>query len=160
MMTETGETEISAALLKLRETTAVPPADPERERMLLAAFDAHWTRPRRAFPRSVWVWTAAAASVAIALGLGRHGVTDAIPPAPITSTAADPAADLAGFVPWPGANALPPLESGELRRVDLLRSALPALGLSAPPSAVSVVPADIVIGQDGLVRAVRLVQQQ
>ena len=150
------DTQIGQALSTLRENTAVPPADPDRERALLAAFDAHWARPRPAVRRSVWVWTAAAASLAVTLALGRLGMSS---PPPLDRTT-DPTLDLAGFVPWPGADALPPLESGELRRIELPRSALTALGLSLPPSAVSVVPADIVIGQDGLARAVRLVHQQ
>jgi hypothetical protein len=156
MSSELRDTHIDQALATIRETTAVPPVDPGRERALMNAFDAHHARPRRPARRATWVWTAAAASMALAIGLGRLGVSDATP----VETTSDAPADLAGFVPWPGAFALPPLESGELRRVDLPRAALPALGLTAPASAAAVVPADVVIGQDGLARAVRLVRQQ
>jgi hypothetical protein len=155
MSSELRDTHIDQALATIRETTAVPPVDPGRERALMNAFDAHHARPRRPARRATWVWTAAAASLALAIGLGRLGVSDA----PQVETP-DVSVDLAGFVPWPGAFALPPLESGELRRVDLPRAALPALGLTAPASAAAVVPADVVIGQDGLARAVRLVRQQ
>jgi hypothetical protein len=153
MTNERHDMPIEDALARLRETASVPQADPGRERALLEAFDAHHARPRPR--RATWVWTAAAASLALAIGLGRLGVSDA----PQVETP-DVSVDLAGFVPWPGAFALPPLESGELRRVDLPRAALPALGLTAPASAAAVVPADVVIGQDGLARAVRLVRQQ
>jgi hypothetical protein len=61
------------------------------------------------------------------------------------------------FVLWPGAAALPPFESGELVRTELPVSALPVLGIEAPANpAASRVKADLLVGQDGLVRAVRL----
>jgi hypothetical protein len=156
MTAERREIQIDEALARLRATTDVPPVDAESERALLAAFDAHWAQPRRVIRRTTWVWTAAAASMALALGLGRIVVNDTTS----IDTSMPERASLADFVPWPGADALPPLESGELLRIDLPRAALPALGLSAPPSTAIVVAADIVIGQDGLARAVRLVQQR
>jgi hypothetical protein len=61
------------------------------------------------------------------------------------------------FVPWPGARDLPPLESGELLRVDLPVSMLPALGMVPPATRGTAVKADVIVGQDGLARAVRLV---
>lgn len=61
------------------------------------------------------------------------------------------------FVAWPGAAALPPLESGEVLRTDLPASVLPLLGLQQPAPARSRVPADIIVGQDGMARAVRVV---
>jgi hypothetical protein len=62
------------------------------------------------------------------------------------------------FVPWPGAGTLPSLESGELVRLDLPVSVLPSLGLALPTSRDAAVRADVIIGQDGFARAVRLVQ--
>jgi hypothetical protein len=99
--------------------------------------------------------TAAAALVVTTLVLDRFIVTRA---PQVGSAAPDPPAEMAGFVPWPGSDAWPPFESGELMRVDLPVSALPALGLLPPASAAGVVPAEIVVGQDGFARAVRLVQ--
>lgn len=61
------------------------------------------------------------------------------------------------FVIVPGAAALPPLESGELVRMELPVSMLPALGVVPPASAAMRVKADLIVGQDGLPRAVRLV---
>lgn len=61
------------------------------------------------------------------------------------------------FVPWPGAAALATFESGELVRLDLPASVLPSLGLLPPASQIGVVRADVLIGQDGFARAVRLV---
>ena len=131
----------------------VPPIDPEREQTLLAAFDAHWAQPRRRASR--WSLGTAAALAATVAGLNWLVMShtprvDAVP--------AEPAFDMAGFVPWPGAWAWPPFESGSLVRVDLPVSALAALGLPAPSSTVSVVHAEIVVGQDGFARAVRVVQ--
>ena len=66
--------------------------------------------------------------------------------------------DASEFVPWPSAEALPAFESGELLRLDLPSSLLPSLGLGSPGSNVTIVKADVLVGQDGLARAVRLVQ--
>ena len=68
------------------------------------------------------------------------------------------AAAAADFVLWPGAAAWPPFESGELVRVTLPLDALPALGVAPPAAADAVVQADVLVGQDGFARAIRLVQ--
>lgn len=154
MTNEPREARISDALSRLRDGIEVPPIDPQREQALLAAFDTHWARPRPRAGR--WVFAAATASMAVAFALNGLVVTE---PPQVGPAMPDPTADMAGFVPWPGAHAWPPFESGELVRVDLPVSALPALGLWPPSSAASVVQADIVVGQDGFARAVRLVQQ-
>jgi hypothetical protein len=151
-MSEQQETWLNGVLSKLDADIEVPPVDPAREQALLAAFDAHWSRSGTA-PRR-WTWMAAAAMTAMTVGLGWFGVYRA----PRVVPAADVTAEMADFVPWPGAQALPPLESGELIRIDLPVAALPALGFAPPSSAVRVVKADIVVGQDGFARAVRLVQ--
>jgi hypothetical protein len=59
------------------------------------------------------------------------------------------------FVPWPGAADLPAFESGQLMRVRLPASVAVALGLK-PAGQAGVVQADVLIGQDGFARAVRL----
>ena len=153
---------LDAALRRLRSGIDVPPLDPGRERALLAAFDAHWARPRRRAGRRAWT-IATAASIAIALALDwlvlkRAAPSSGVASNPVVDTAGDPVVDTAGFVPWPGAHTWPPFESGGLVRIDLPASALPALGLLPPPSAGGVVQADIVVAQDGFARAVRLVQ--
>ena len=62
------------------------------------------------------------------------------------------------FVMVPGAATLPALESGSLVRMDVPVSELPALGLTPPPSnRTASVKADLIVGQDGLTRAARLV---
>lgn len=63
------------------------------------------------------------------------------------------------FVPWPGAATLPRFESGQMVRTELPASVLPLLGLEPAAGATGdTVMADVVIGQDGLARAVRLAQ--
>ena len=131
----------------------VPPIDPEREQALLAAFDAHWAQPR---PRSQrWSLGTAAALAAAIIGLNWLVVSNrpAVDPTP-----EETAFDMTGFVPWPGAEAWPRFESGSLVRIDLPVAALAALGLPLPSSTATVVQADIVVGQDGFARAVRVVQ--
>jgi hypothetical protein len=61
------------------------------------------------------------------------------------------------FIVVPGAANLPPMESGTLVRIDLPVSMLPSLGVTPPAGGGATVRADLVIGQDGLTRAVRLV---
>jgi hypothetical protein len=131
----------------------VPPIDPDREKALLAAFDAHWAQPR---PRPArWSLGTAAALAAAIIALNWLVVSNT---PQIDRVADETAFDMTGFVPWPGAEAWPRFESGSLVRVDLPVSALVALGLPLPSSTDSTVQADIVVGQDGFARAVRVVQ--
>ena len=136
-------------------TMNVPPIDPSREQALLDAFDAHWAAPPSP-TSSRWAWSSTAALAAIIIGLNWLVIsnTQRVEPPP----AGQPALDMSGFVPWPGAAAFPPFESGSLVRVDLPVSALSALGLAAPLSTDSMVQAEIVVGQDGFARAIRVVQ--
>jgi hypothetical protein len=162
------ERELLTGLLRLAAATEVPPPDAAREAALLAAFDARRPPAPRPSPRGAW-WLAALASAAVLLiaagirpGLaGRSGA-----PPPDRSAAAHGAVDsrnvrpgpLPGdFIAWPGAAWLPPLESGELVRMDLPVAMLPSLGVAPPAAQVTAVKADVVIGQDGLARAVRFV---
>ena len=61
------------------------------------------------------------------------------------------------FVVWPGAAGLPTFESGHLMRVDIPTPIVQSLGLMPPMSQAAVVHADVLVGQDGMPRAVRLV---
>jgi len=63
------------------------------------------------------------------------------------------------FVAWPGAAALPAFESGQLVRTELPATVLPMLGIVPARELTShSVAADLMVGQDGFARAVRLVQ--
>jgi hypothetical protein len=63
-----------------------------------------------------------------------------------------------GFVALPGAAGLPDFESGEIVRMELPLTSLPTYGIEILPDAQgSPVEADLLVGQDGEARAIRLV---
>jgi hypothetical protein len=64
---------------------------------------------------------------------------------------------LAGFIPLPAADGLPGFDSGMIVRVALPTASLPAFGLAIAPEAPRTVNADVLVGQDGQARAIRLV---
>jgi anti-sigma factor RsiW len=71
-----------------------------------------------------------------------------------------PGTSLDEFMPLPGAVGLPAFESGRVVRVDLPVSSLPAYGVDlAPDAARSEVQAEVLVGQDGQPRAIRLVSE-
>lgn len=63
-----------------------------------------------------------------------------------------------GFVEIPGASALPPMESGSIIRVALTVGELPQYGFAIVPEwSADHVQADLLVAQDGVPRAIRLV---
>jgi len=63
-----------------------------------------------------------------------------------------------GFVDVPGAAGLPPMESGNIVRVTLPVTALSSYGIAfASDISTDSVEADLLVAQDGLTRAIRLV---
>jgi len=64
---------------------------------------------------------------------------------------------LAGFIPLPAAGGLPGFDSGMIVRVSLPTASLPAYGLAITPESSHTVNADLLVGQDGQARAIRLV---
>jgi hypothetical protein len=63
-----------------------------------------------------------------------------------------------GFVPLPEAAGLPPFESGAIVRVEVPVGSLPAYGVDiSPASDGQPVEADLLVGQDGQARAIRVV---
>ena len=165
--------DLALALRRLADAVDVPPVDPRREAALMAAFDASRTaRGERPQSRRVAHWgmagLATAATLLIAVGLppgraGRYGTPTGGSPAmhkPLSSSLRgaplDPLAPNE-FVVVPGAATLPPMESGELVRMDVPVSMLSELGVAPPVNAAARVRADVIVAQDGLPRAVRLV---
>jgi hypothetical protein len=149
-----GRDDLASALRRLAQSAEVPPIDQDRERALLEAFDAA-QQEKRAPAARAGVSRPAAAAALLALAatmawviVGRFGRPPAAPVvAPLTTTE---------FVLWPGAAELPTFESGHLMRMEVPVSALPSLGLMPPATHAAVVQADVLVGQDGLPRAVRL----
>ena len=146
------------------------------EDRLLAAFRNRERRPvRQAAPRRAWwvplaAWaTAAAAGTAMAVFLTRDH-----PPAPVRQpvhsalqlAAADSAGadaisgDDSGFIPLPNAESISLNEEVDVVQVEVPRAAILALGLPVSEDvATEKVKADIVLGADGLARAVRILDE-
>ena len=108
---------------------------------------------------------AAAAAALIAIGVtpaltGRHGLPSGgatathTPPPSARDARLEPPSE---FVMVPGAAGLPPMESGTLVRIDVPVAMLASYGVAPPPGRGATVTADLVVAQDGLPRAVRLV---
>ena len=139
------ERAMSLALRRLADAQAVAAAHDRQLQTLLASFDA--PRATQRHVRAVLEWSLAA-SVLLVAGLAAGWKNGAPEPRASESTAAAPAppanADSA-FVVLPGADALPRFEHGQVIQVDI-------------PSAAGVVRAEVLVGQDGLARAARLVQ--
>lgn len=159
--------ELLDALKGLARAAEVPPVDPAREAALLDAFDRRTAETPAGRSGRWWLsFVAAAAALLIAFGIGtapaghRRGTS---PPPRLSDAHGAPGRPgvqpetVGEFIPWPGAAALPPFESGELVRTELPVSLLPSLGVAPPATQVAVVKADVIIGQDGLARAVRFV---
>jgi len=151
--------DLSQALQHLREAVVVPPPDPARDAALMAAFDTARATPASAGSnRHYWVMAAlaSAAAVLIAVGIDRSSTgRHAHPSSPPRDVQLESTGE---FVIVPGAASLPQMESGTLVRMEVPVSMLPSFGV-APPTAgrATVVTADVVVAQDGLPRAVRLV---
>ena len=184
---ERFERELAADLRRLADEVVVPPIDPAQEERLLAAFEEHWALRHKRLERSRARSGQAAAvigllAVAATLLFGvrrterpsnplprlaaRNPVAQSAPATlmrPPESARIDrpaPSRATPQFVMWPGATDLPRFESGELMRVELPASVVVSLGLrpSRPLRSDGTVQTDVLVGQDGFARAVRLVE--
>jgi len=158
-----------------------PKAPGRLEGKLLAAFRGQMGLAAPPRPRLWWApampWAATVAVVSIALVLvaarGRQQPPPAHRAAPANTaelaslnwTADLPAGDSTAaegkdFVPLPNADRLPPNEDLNLVRVEVPRSAMIALGYAVTADRASeLVRADVVLGSDGLARAVRFLDE-
>jgi pimeloyl-ACP methyl ester carboxylesterase len=134
---------MSVVLRRMADEQPAPPLDDRRLQTLLAAFEARPARPRR---MAIGVGLSLAASALIVAGLSVGWKRD-VPPHSTSGVAAAPAppTNAADFVVLPGAGALPHFEHGEVIRVEV-------------PSAGGAIQVEVLVGQDGLARAARLVQ--
>jgi hypothetical protein len=180
------ERAISAALHRVAEAMEPPSWPPSAEAALLDAFDRARAEPRRSRVWTAYAAAAAVLAVAAALAWTRppaaapnqnpapppaaRGIVPSIsaanagtrdasakrkPNRAASSRASRPPAARPEFISWPGASELPAFESGHLMRVDLPASMALSLGLVRSAD-TAVVQADVLIGQDGFARAVRL----
>ena len=139
-------------------------APPRLEARLAAAFRARCgVEIRRAGPRwlPVAAWASAAAAV---LALALFLVRDRLPRPPqrdapvavLAQDAGDWGETDSGFVPLPNAQPMNLDEETDVVRVELPRSAMLAMGYAVPAEQASeLVQADVLMGTDGLARAVR-----
>ncbi len=120
---------------------------------------------RRKRRRDLRIWApplslAAAAALALLFWGREHKPAAAQKPAAVVMQSVAPAADddaEAGFYPLPEAEGLPPVENAMVVRVQLPVSSLQLMGVPiGEESAGASVQADLLLGQDGLARAVRL----
>ena len=136
-------------LNNLRHLASVQPreASPQIEAKLIAAI-----RRRHPFRvRRPWLYAAAAAAILLLalLLLPQHE-----PEARFEYVYSAP-----GFTPLPYAQSGVPLESVVVMRVQMRPDQLSSLGVAAPAAAASAkITADLLVGQDGVPRAVRFVQ--
>jgi hypothetical protein len=152
----TAETFAQAALAALREADQHWQASARVAEELLERFDACGAVKRAGWHK----WLPIAAALVIAAGSGvtwlaRHPLESRL----LNHESREIA--VGEFVAWPGAAALPEFESGELVRTTLPVTVLPLLGI--PPADApgdGHVLADVLYGQDGQPRAVRVVGLQ
>jgi hypothetical protein len=127
-----------------RLAAAVPPeASPQVQRELSARFRARQRRKAR-----VWIYAAAV----LALGLLLVRKHPAAPPSDYVYNAA-------GFIALPYSQSGVPIESAVVIRVQMRPSELSSMGVAVPAAASTArLKADILVGQDGVARAVRFVE--
>jgi len=133
---------------KMRRLASALPreASPRVEQRLSAAFR---TRHPRKGPS--WIY-AAAACVLLLLGLSLIYKRQSVRPADFVYNAS-------GFVALPYSQSGVPVESLVVIRVAVTPSQLSSMGVAVPAVASSArVKADVLVGQDGVARAVRLVE--
>jgi len=142
-----------------------------RQRAVMAEFDFRQAAFRKPAV-SKWAWTLAAAAAlvcAVFIGheFGVHARPRSSPATPVRTLphrqniiyeASMDASELSGddFVAVPYT---PPLAQGEMVRVvraDLYPEALTSMGIDVDPAADQSIPAEVVVGEDGLPRAVRI----
>ena len=152
-----SERELSAALKTMRAAAAGRRSSAASREALMREFDARKVKVMT--PR--WYWgLAAAAALVFAILLGPEAMTR-LHFRPSAVMVADDAASPdesspEGFIAVPFA---PPLAEGEMMRIvhtELNPAALASLGVSVDPAWTTQLPADLLLGEDGMPRAVRV----
>lgn len=168
---------LALALKDFAEDSAQMEAPVHMEERLAGAFrEHHWNvkRTRNRASRLRWQWAewltlAAAAAALVAVGswnsLRGHvsvppNVVSPLSPTVDGTASAGMTEDFGGdFVPVPYGESMSPDDSGLVVRISMTRGALGSLGYPVDEGqAGEVVQADVLVGEDGLPRAVRLVQ--
>ncbi|MBV9265061.1 MAG: hypothetical protein JO061_02720 [Acidobacteriaceae bacterium] len=130
-------------------------ASAETEARLLMAFRAQRRRAVRA--RVYWIATAACLALSLAWFWAQH--SSRMPRVLQPGRGTYYANGMPGFVALPYAESGVPLEEAVVVRVQLRPSELGLMGLKRVPAGINgSVQADLLVGQDGIARAVRLVE--
>ena len=152
-----AETELSRGMRQARMAAAPLHSAAESRRRLFAEFDA---RPRDTLRRYGYLWAAAAAMAAcLMLAVRRPELRAPQAPAPAAETAQVFAEDLMAdneFVPVPYAPPLAPGEYLEVVQAQLTPAALARMGFVIQAGGAAEVTTDLMVGEDGLPRAVRV----
>lgn len=172
---------IEEALRELREDRRSAGAPPAVEAAVLAEF----RRTRRKTRVAWWVWLVPAAAAAAVVMLMRPEPVSA-PPAPVAAVKIQPPAIVeevrppavilpvrkaapkrptprevyTAFHAVPGGDPFAPFDRGQMVRVQLPRTAMSYFGLPVNPARGELVKADVVLGEDGMARAIRFVQDR
>ncbi|HEX3685288.1 MAG TPA: hypothetical protein VHU83_22330 [Bryobacteraceae bacterium] len=144
--------DLAQTLRRLAETLPRDAATGTEQR-LLAAFRARQNRPQRPFRYLAGI--AACLALALAWFLSHPGHLSRA----TVAGAGDNAAANA-FIALPYGQSDVPLEQAFVVRVKLQPSEWAALGVPPAPARANAIHADLLIGQDGVARAVRLVSIQ
>jgi hypothetical protein len=160
---------LASGLRTMADDMRAVAAPPRVEANLLDAFRREMAPAGLRAGRIRWIpafsWAAAAAAV-IAMGMWavprrhadipatHHRATSAVELASL----ADDGADDDGFIPLPNTERVGPNDDVNVVRMELRRSAMLVVGLDVSPERVSEpVQAEVMLGPDGLARAVRFV---
>ena len=153
------ERELTTGLKALADVTAGARPPVEMEQRLLDAFAVMHTRASRTRTYSR-VWRAAAAVLLVATGVATWMASRV--PADLSSGDGQREAGAGrgafdDFMALPVASGLPALESGVIVRIELPVAALPRYGVAIPDTPKREVQADLLVGQDGQPRAIRVI---
>ncbi len=116
-------------------------------------------RRRKLVTWTPWLGVAAAAGIALVVWVRSESPKPAPAVAAVHAVAPVAEEETDGFYPLPEAEALPAVENAMVVRVQLPVSSLQLMGVPVNEESADLsVQADLLLGQDGLARAVRLVE--
>jgi len=163
------QSELAAGLRSMADGYRHVGAPSRVQARLRGAFRAGAGIPVRPAWRPTFAWMAACAAVfalAFVLVRGGHPVTPQVSlnrgsEAVMSVSAEETPSEYDGFIPLPNAAHLGDTEDVNVVRVEVPRSAMIALGLEVSPERASeLVAADVMLGPDGLARAVRFLDSE
>jgi len=151
--------ELKRRFRELAEVVPQQAGDPVKQRVL-AAFRAHHSHRRRMLAKAASIAALATMALGLYIALHRHAMLrDGRTDGSVTSARDTHAYDSSGFVPLPYAQSGVPLGEAVIMRLQLPVSGLSSLGVPVQSQeAGQRITADVLVGQDGVARAVRFVE--